>query len=138
MTPERLAALEASKAFESLATSKKTGALKEIEAGAARQPAVLAMLRSLPPRAFWKNRAEFLADIEPFATHGSTKARPRSATKSLSRATSTNTHRHGTKNQKLRNSADEESTIYEQFLERRLLCVLGSPLLDMYAITVHT
>jgi type I restriction enzyme M protein len=50
VTPERLAALEASKAFESLATSKKKGkqAQKEIEEGTALQQALLAALRSLP------------------------------------------------------------------------------------------
>jgi type I restriction enzyme M protein len=69
VTPERLAALEASKAFESLATSKKKGkqALKEIEDGTALQQALLAALRSLPACAAWKDRRQFLAAIGTIA-----------------------------------------------------------------------
>ena len=69
MTPERLAALEAPKAFESLATSKKKGkqAQKEIEEGTALRQALLAALRSLPAGMVWKDRRQFLAAIETIA-----------------------------------------------------------------------
>jgi len=66
VTPERLAALEASKAFESLATSKKKGkqAQQEIDEGAALQKTILAALQSLPAGQAWKDRRGFLAAIE--------------------------------------------------------------------------
>jgi len=69
VTPERLAALEASKAFESLATSKKKGkqAQQEIDEGAALQKTILAALQSLPAGQVWKNRPDFLAVIEPLS-----------------------------------------------------------------------
>jgi type I restriction enzyme M protein len=66
VTPERLAALEASRAFESLATSKKKGkqAQKEIEEGIALQQALVDALRALPAGEVWNDRAKFLDSID--------------------------------------------------------------------------
>jgi type I restriction enzyme M protein len=66
VTPGHLAALEASKAFESLATSKKKGkqAQKEIEDGIAQQQSLLDALRALPAGEVWSDRAKFLAAID--------------------------------------------------------------------------
>jgi type I restriction enzyme M protein len=66
VTPERLAALEASKAFESLATSKKKGkqAQQEIEEGIALQQALVDALRALPAGEVWNDRAKFLDSID--------------------------------------------------------------------------
>ena len=66
VTPGHLAALEASKAFESLATSKKKGkqAQKEIEDGIAQQQSLLDALRALPAGEVWSDRAKFLVAID--------------------------------------------------------------------------
>jgi type I restriction enzyme M protein len=61
VTPERLAAFESSKAFESLAASRKSGkeAQEEAERGRAIQRKLIAALETLPADRTWKNREEF-------------------------------------------------------------------------------
>jgi type I restriction enzyme M protein len=57
-TPEHLAAFEASRAFESIATSRKSGreGKLEVERGQALQAELLAALRTLPPDQVWMDR----------------------------------------------------------------------------------
>jgi type I restriction enzyme M protein len=68
-TPQHLAALEASKAFEALATSRKSGkeGKKEVERGQALQQEVLTALRMLPADKVWKDRAEFAKNLDSLA-----------------------------------------------------------------------
>lgn len=65
-TPEHIARLETSRAFEALAASRKSGRAgkKEIEEGAALQADLLAALRTLPPDRIWMDREEFTAALE--------------------------------------------------------------------------
>jgi type I restriction-modification system DNA methylase subunit len=68
-TPEHLAALEASRAFEGMATSRKSGkeGRREIERGQTLQSELLAALRTLPPDQVWMNREEFSAALDKLA-----------------------------------------------------------------------
>jgi type I restriction enzyme M protein len=65
-TPEHLAALEASRAFEATATSRKSGkeGRKEIEHGQVLQAELLAAIRTLPPDRVWMDREEFSATLD--------------------------------------------------------------------------
>ncbi|MEO8067577.1 MAG: class I SAM-dependent DNA methyltransferase [Flavobacteriales bacterium] len=65
---ERIARLAEQKAFANLATSKKTkdeaGRLKDIEAGKARQEAIMELLAGLDAKKVYADRAQFLADLK--------------------------------------------------------------------------
>jgi type I restriction enzyme M protein len=65
VTPERVAALRAAKAFEALATSKKKGkeGTKEIERGQALQEGIVAALGTLE-RQEWKSRKKFEKSLD--------------------------------------------------------------------------
>ena len=65
-TPEHLTAFEASRAFEAMATSRKSGkeGRKEIERGQALQAELLAALRTLPMDRVWMDREEFSAALD--------------------------------------------------------------------------
>jgi type I restriction enzyme M protein len=65
-SPEHLAAFEASRAFEAMATSRKSGkeGRKEIERGQALQAELLAALRTLPMDRVWMDREEFSAALD--------------------------------------------------------------------------
>jgi type I restriction enzyme M protein len=65
-TPEHVAAFEASKAFEALATSRKSGkdGRAEIERGQALQRELLTVLRTLPADKVWTDRAEFADTLD--------------------------------------------------------------------------
>ncbi len=65
-TSEHVAAFEASRAFEAMASSRKSGkeGRKEIERGQAMQAELLAALRTLPPDRVWMDRREFTAALD--------------------------------------------------------------------------
>jgi type I restriction enzyme M protein len=65
-TPEHLAALEASRAFEGIAASRKSGreGKKEVERGQALQVEILAVLRNLPADRVWMDREEFAVALD--------------------------------------------------------------------------
>ena len=65
-TPEHLAAFEASRAFEALATSRKSGkeGKKEVERGQALQAELLTALRIMPASKIWTNRKDFIAALD--------------------------------------------------------------------------
>ena len=65
-TPEHLAAFESSRAFEALATSRKSGkeGRLEVERGQALQSQLLAALRALPADVVWSNRDFFLSALD--------------------------------------------------------------------------
>jgi len=65
-TAEHHAAFEASRAFEGIAASRKSGkeGRKEIEQGRALQSELLATLRSLPSDRVWMERAQFSAALD--------------------------------------------------------------------------
>ncbi len=76
-TPEHLAAFEASRAFEALATSRKSGkeGRKEIERGQALQLELLAALRTLPPDQVWLDRKDFAAALDKLTANISAPVR---------------------------------------------------------------
>ena len=65
-TPEHLAAFEASRAFEGMATSRKSGreGKLEVERGQAVQAELLASLRTLQPDQVWMDRDKFTAALD--------------------------------------------------------------------------
>jgi type I restriction enzyme M protein len=65
-TPEHLAAFEASRAFEGIAASRKSGkeGKKEVERGQAVQAELLAALRTLPADRVWRDRKKFTAALD--------------------------------------------------------------------------
>jgi type I restriction enzyme M protein len=65
-TPEHLAAFEASRAFEAIATSRKSGkeGKKEMERGQTLQAELLAALRTLPADKVWMDREKFGAALD--------------------------------------------------------------------------
>jgi len=65
-TPEHLAAFEASRAFEGIAASRKSGkeGKKEVERGQAVQAELLAALRTLPAGQVWSDRGKFTAALD--------------------------------------------------------------------------
>ncbi len=76
-TPEHLTAFEASRAFEALATSRKSGkeGRKEVERGQALQAELLAALGTLPPDRVWMDRDEFAAALDNLPVTISTPVR---------------------------------------------------------------
>ncbi len=64
--PEHLTAFEASRAFEGMATSRKSGkeGKKEVERGRALQVEILAGLRTLPTDQVWMDREKFTAALD--------------------------------------------------------------------------
>ena len=66
VTPDRLAALESTRAFEALSTSRKSGKekAKEEERGRALQQDILAALAKLPAGKVWKARDAFTAELD--------------------------------------------------------------------------
>jgi type I restriction enzyme M protein len=65
-TSEHLAAFEASRAFEGIATSRKSGkeGKKEVELGQAQRAELLAALRTLPAEKVWMDREKFGAALD--------------------------------------------------------------------------
>ncbi|MGI8741663.1 MAG: type I restriction-modification system subunit M [Bryobacteraceae bacterium] len=65
-TPEHLAAFQASRAFEAVASSRKLGkeGKKEVERGQALQAELLAALNTLPVDQVWTDRKQFIAALD--------------------------------------------------------------------------
>jgi type I restriction enzyme M protein len=65
-TPEHLAAFESSRAFEAMASSRKSGkeGKKEVERGQAAQQELLAALQTLPADKLWMDREQFTVALD--------------------------------------------------------------------------